>query len=191
MVRLLVRSSGGSDLHWLVVRFRGVRPAPTGGRSLSKASTLLRGEDRRAWAQGQQLPAPVSGPASGPHGTRAPAAAHPHGPWPPAPFTQVQGDSKRQEQAGAATPPRAAFPPRTPPGEDPVPVTLQGAQGEAPQEATGRRAGRSSDVTGADAGGGPWAGTLMGKPLLLSLQHPARRRAQRWVGTAAHAVSAV
>ena len=41
MVRLLVRSRGGSDLHWLVVRFRGERLAPTGGRSLSKDSALL------------------------------------------------------------------------------------------------------------------------------------------------------
>ena len=43
MVRLLVRSSGGSDLHWLVVRFRGERPEPTGGSSRSKASALLLG----------------------------------------------------------------------------------------------------------------------------------------------------
>lgn len=41
MVRLLVRSRGGSDLHWLVVRFRGERPVPTGGRSLSKDPALL------------------------------------------------------------------------------------------------------------------------------------------------------
>lgn len=40
MVRLLVRSRGGSDLHWLVVRLRGVRPAPRGGSSLSRASAL-------------------------------------------------------------------------------------------------------------------------------------------------------
>lgn len=41
MVRLLVRSRGGSDLHWLVVRFRGERLVPTAGRSLSKDSALL------------------------------------------------------------------------------------------------------------------------------------------------------
>lgn len=63
MVRLLVRSRGGSDLHWLVVRFRGERPAPTGGRSRSKVPALppLQG-DRLAWAQGRALH-PASGPA--------------------------------------------------------------------------------------------------------------------------------
>lgn len=47
MVRLLVRNRGGSDLHWLVVRFRGERPVPTGGRSLSKASALLLQEGKQ------------------------------------------------------------------------------------------------------------------------------------------------
>ena len=33
---MLVLRSGGSDLHWLVVRFRGDRPLLTAGRSLSR-----------------------------------------------------------------------------------------------------------------------------------------------------------
>lgn len=59
MVRVLVRSRGGSDLHWLVVRFRGERPAPTGGRSLSKDSALLlqRGHTL-TWAQSHLPPCP-------------------------------------------------------------------------------------------------------------------------------------
>lgn len=36
MVRLDVRSRGGSDLHWLVVRFRGDSPELTEVRSLSR-----------------------------------------------------------------------------------------------------------------------------------------------------------
>lgn len=56
MVRLLVRSRGGSDLHWLVVRFRGERPAPTGGRSLSKDSALLL--PLLLWGAGARLPWP-------------------------------------------------------------------------------------------------------------------------------------
>lgn len=41
MVLLLVRSSGGSDLHWLVVRLRGGLEEPTAGYSLSRDSALL------------------------------------------------------------------------------------------------------------------------------------------------------
>lgn len=41
MVLLLVRSSGGSDLHWLVVRFRGGFVEPTVGYSRSRDSALL------------------------------------------------------------------------------------------------------------------------------------------------------
>lgn len=41
MVLLLVRSSGGSDLHWLVVRLRGGLVEPTAGYSRSRDSALL------------------------------------------------------------------------------------------------------------------------------------------------------
>lgn len=41
MVLLLVLSRGGSDLHWLVVRFRGGLEDPTAGYRRSKDSALL------------------------------------------------------------------------------------------------------------------------------------------------------
>lgn len=41
MVLLLVLSRGGSDLHWLVVRFRGGLEDPTAGYRRSKDSVLL------------------------------------------------------------------------------------------------------------------------------------------------------
>lgn len=52
MVLLLVRSSGGSDLHWLVVRFRGGLEEPTAGYSRSRDSALLLlGRNREQWVQ--------------------------------------------------------------------------------------------------------------------------------------------
>ena len=68
MVRLLVRSRGGSDLHWLVVRFRGERPAPTGGRSLSKDSALLLLLLLLGGGAGARLPRPrATSPPATPH----------------------------------------------------------------------------------------------------------------------------
>lgn len=57
MVLLLVRSSGGSDLHWLVVRLRGGLVEPTVGYSLSRDSALLllggerKGHNYQWWTQ--------------------------------------------------------------------------------------------------------------------------------------------
>lgn len=47
MVLLLVRRRGGSDLHWLVVRFRGDLVLPTAGNNLSKDSALLLLRDKK------------------------------------------------------------------------------------------------------------------------------------------------
>lgn len=60
MVLLLVRSRGGSDLHWLVVRFRGGLLEPTAGYSRSKDSALLllRMERGRRWVTGGGEPFP-------------------------------------------------------------------------------------------------------------------------------------
>lgn len=156
-------------MHWLVVRFRGERPAPMGGRSLSKASTLLLGEDRLAWAL---PPCQAWRVVHRPCSTWAPPATPSTGPMA---SVTVHTGSEGQATEHRPTPRTVTTPSRT--------VSLPRTLWEAPsfckiqslspyrahreripqRKATDRRAEQGGDVDGCRRG--PWAATPMWKPL--------------------------